>query len=80
MSIRVLHVAHGVEEEQTGAGYVIPRLCSALVQQGIKVSLVALDLGGHLVGGLAEADGLEFRRFPFIGPRKIGYSPSYSPF
>jgi glycosyltransferase involved in cell wall biosynthesis len=68
-------VAHGVEEEQTGAGYVIPRLCSALVQQGIKVMLVALDLGGRLIEGIAGADGLEFRRFPYTGPRKIGYSP-----
>jgi glycosyltransferase involved in cell wall biosynthesis len=67
-------VAHGVEEEQTGAGYVIPRLCSALIHQGIKVTLVALDLDGHLNDGLTEADGLEFRRFPYAGPRKIGYS------
>jgi glycosyltransferase involved in cell wall biosynthesis len=73
-------VAHGVEEEQTGAGYVIPRLCSSLVQQGIKVSLVALNLGGRLIEGLTEADGLEFLRFPYAGPRKIGYSPELRSF
>lgn len=73
-------MAHGVEEEQTGAGYVIPRLCSVLVQQGIKITLVALDLGGYLIEGLTEADGLEFRRFPYMGPRKIGYSPELRAF
>jgi glycosyltransferase involved in cell wall biosynthesis len=69
-----------VEERQTGAGYVIPRLCSALVRQGIKVTLVALDLGGHLIESPGGAVGLEFRRFPYMGPRKIGYSPELRSF
>jgi glycosyltransferase involved in cell wall biosynthesis len=73
-------VAHGVEREQTGAGYVIPRLCSALVGQGIKITLIALDLGGDPIEDISKVDGLEFRRFPYMGPRKIGYSPQLRSF
>jgi glycosyltransferase involved in cell wall biosynthesis len=80
LSIRVLHVAHGVEKEQTGAGYVIPRLCSALVQQGIKITLIALHLGGDPIEEISKVDGLEFRRFPYMGLRKIGYSPQLRSF
>lgn len=73
-------MAHGVEQEQTGAGYVIPRLCSALVQQGIRITLIALHLGGDPIEDISKADGLEFRRFPYLGPRKIGYSPQLRSF
>lgn len=73
-------MAHGVEQEQTGAGYSIPRLCSALVQQGIRITLIALHLGGDPIEDISMADGLEFRRFPYLGPRKIGYSPQLRSF
>jgi len=75
MAIRVLHVIHGVEKEQTGAGYSVPGLCRALAQKGIKITLVALSLGGDLPECSHQMEGLEFRRFPYIGPKRIGYSP-----
>ena len=80
MSIRVLHVAHGVEHEQLGAGVAVPRLCCALARQGLEVILAALDLGGKVVDCVYETNGLEFRRFPYIGPRRIGYSPRLESF
>jgi glycosyltransferase involved in cell wall biosynthesis len=80
MSIRVLHVAHGVEQEQLGAGRSVPRLCRALAEQGIEVILAALDLGGKMVEGVCETGNLEFQRFPYIGPRRIGYSPQLKSF
>jgi glycosyltransferase involved in cell wall biosynthesis len=80
MAIRVLHVAHGVEQEQLGAGCSIPKLCRALADQGIQIILAALDLGGTLVKGVDETDNMELRRFPYVGPRRIGYSPQLESF
>jgi glycosyltransferase involved in cell wall biosynthesis len=75
MPLRVLHIAHGIEKEQTGAGNSIPTLCGVLAEQGIEVTLVALDLGGSLNGEVRGSETLSIHRFPYIGPRRIGHSP-----
>jgi glycosyltransferase involved in cell wall biosynthesis len=80
MSVRVLHIAHGVEYEQTGAGYAVPRMCCALAEQGVEVTLAALDLGGKVLDRVYETNNLEVKRFPYIGPRRIGYSPALRSF
>jgi len=73
-------VAHGVEQDQTGAGYAVTRLCSAFARQGIEVKLAALNLGGRIPDTGCETGEFELRRFPYIGPRKIGYSPQLRSF
>ena len=80
MAIRVLHVAHGIEQEQLGAGCSVPLLCCALAHKGIEVVLVALDLGGKVVDCVTETRNLECKRFPYIGTRRIGYSPQLESF
>jgi glycosyltransferase involved in cell wall biosynthesis len=55
-------------------------MCCALAEQGVEVTLAALDLGGKVLDRVYETDKLEVKRFPYIGPRRIGYSPALRSF
>ncbi|GIW56235.1 MAG: hypothetical protein KatS3mg082_2639 [Nitrospiraceae bacterium] len=67
----IVHTLAAIGIEASGPCYSVPRLCDALVEAGVEVSLAVLDW----VPG-AAAPGY-VKRFPLgWGPRRLGRSPA----
>jgi glycosyltransferase involved in cell wall biosynthesis len=60
--MRVLQTIAGLDEEQGGPSYSVPRLCKALTRVGVETSLLSVAASGQC-GGTWEQDGYLHKQF-----------------
>ena len=69
--MRISHVVSHVDKEASGPSYSVPRLCEALAQRDVKVTLATLNSRNQRPN-FDTIEHFEFRRAPFI--KKLGIS------
>lgn len=69
--MRVVHIVPAINEEASGPSYSVVRFCESLTEQGIQVTLAALDWAP-----LSTSPNF-LKTFPLgFGPRRLGLSPT----
>ncbi len=68
---QIIHTIPAIANEASGPSYTVVRLCESLIEQGLSVTLSALDWAP------VPSVPTFYRAFPLgLGPRRLGRSPA----